>query len=259
MLKKLSLPPNALKQLDRHFAYVVPLMVGLVLIVLAVPRLASEIRIIPADGALDKLRRTPVEELNSANNQKNLKGVVQDLESAKKIHDGNADIFADIAFAQLNQLDVVGADTPDGKELLDNAINNLEESLRRNPANSFAWVRLASALVYKEGKVTAKALEALRWSYRTGPLIEKLAYFRTDLGIRLYRELDFDLKQSLNEEIEFYFLINWAARLELMELACKHQAAFIVQNAISGVLKPQELDEYYRDFMSPAACANANK
>ncbi len=258
-LKNLSLPPNSLKRADRHFAYVMPAIVGLLLVALAVPRALTEVRLVPADSVLEKIRRTPVEELNSADNQKSLKGAVQDLEAASRIHNGNADIYADLAFAELGQLDVVGPNTTEGKALLDSAIGNLEESLKRNPANSFAWVRLASALVYKEGKVTPDALEALRWSYRTGPLIEKLAYFRTDLGIRLYGELDFDLKQSLSEEIAFYFSINWPARLELMALTCKLEAAFIVQNALSGVLEQKELDQFYRNFMSPAACAHAAK
>ena len=257
MFKKLSLPPNSLKKVDRHFAYAMPLLLGVLLIAFAVPRVATEVRTIPADVVLERLRSTPVEELNNASNQKTLKNVVQDLEAAKKLHDGNADVYADMAFAQLSQLDAIGVDTAEGQDLLLKAIGNLEESLRRNPANSFAWVRLASALVYKEGKVTPEVLEALRWSYHTGPLIEKLAYFRTDLGIRLYRELDFDLQQSLREEIAFFFSINWTARLELLALTCKHEAAYIVQNAISGILEPHELDEYYRDFMSPAACANA--
>lgn len=259
MLKRLSLPPHISRAIDKYFAYAMPLVVGALLIGLALPRVVTEIRVVPADGVLEKLRLTPVEELDSVKNKNTFEKAVESLESAANVHDGNSDLFTDIAFAQLRQVDAVGLDTAEGKVLLLEAIGNLEESLRRNPANSFAWARLSSALLYKEGKVTSDVLEALRWSYRTGPLVEKLTYFRTDLGIRLYKYLDFDLKQSLRGEIAFFFEINWAARLELMALVCKHEAAFIVQNAISHVLEPEELDSYYRDFMSPVACANRNR
>lgn len=259
MLKRFGLSPRLSKSIDRHFSYIMPLMVGVALVTLAVPRLITEVRVIPADSVLERIRKTPVEQLESPGNQKRLQEAVRGFEAASRIHDGNADLFADAAFAQLRQLDAIGVSTRDGQALLSEAISNLEASLRRNPANSFVWVRLSSALIYRDGKVTQDALEALRWSYRTGPLIEKLAYFRTDLGIRIYRDLDFDLKQSLSEEIEFFFQINWEARLDLMFLACKHDAAFIVQNAIAGILEPEELDEYYRNFMSPTACANSSR
>ena len=254
MLKKLSLPPHALKAFDKHFSYAMPAVIGLLIIGLAVPRLIAEVRLVPAEAVLEKLRLTPVDKVSTASTQKSLKQVEADLQAAAKIHDGNPDIFADLAFAQLSQLDVIDATSPEATELLTKAIGNLEESLRRNPANSFAWARLASALVFKDGRVTAEALDALRWSYRTGPFMEKLAYFRTDLGIRIYRELDFDLKQRLSEEIEFFFQINWAARLELLSLGCKHKAAFIIQNAIAGILDTKELDSYYTSFLSPTAC-----
>ena len=254
MLKKLSLPPQALKAFDKHFSYAMPVVVGLLIIVLAVPRVITEVQLVPAEAVLEKLRLTPIDKLATASTQKALQQVEADLTAAVGVHDGNPDLFADLAFAQLSQLDLIDATSPEGRDILIKAIGNLEESLRRNPANSFAWARLASALVFREGQVTAEALEALRWSYRTGPFMEKLAYFRTDLGIRIYRELDFDLKQRLSEEIEFFFQINWAARVELLSLGCKHKAAFIIQNAIAGILDTKELDSYYNNFLSPTAC-----
>ena len=114
MLKKLSIPPHALKAFDKHFSYVMPAVVGLLIIGLAVPRLITEVQLVPADAALEKIRLTPVDKVSTASTLKSLKQVENDLQTAAATHDGNADIYADLAFAQLSQLDLIDATSPEG-------------------------------------------------------------------------------------------------------------------------------------------------
>ncbi len=249
-----SLSPSTKAMVDRVTAIGLPALIGVVLITLAVPRMAAEVRIIPADNTLEKVRSLNWDELQDAPKAEALSDAVVALEAGQSIHDRNADLYSDVAFAQLRQVDLVGIDSEAGKALLSDAIENLKAGLKRNPANSFAWARLSYALLLQNGEPTDEVLEALAWSYQTGPIMEKLLYFRTDLSLRLWPHLDFAGRDFAIEQIRFYWKIDWNHRKELMSLACRYDAAFIIQNAVVDLLEAKDLDWHYRDYMSPEGC-----
>jgi hypothetical protein len=78
---------------------------------------------------------------------------------------------------------------------LKNAIDDLSDGLRRAPANPLAWASLGEARFAAGDK--GGALSALNASLLLGPYERELVLYRSDLGLKLWPDLDANLRRAV--------------------------------------------------------------
>lgn len=94
-------------------------------------------------------------------------------------------------------------DNPQAKKvLLEDARTALEESLRMNPGNPYAWFRLAHVLNLLGGKPEL-ILSALKLSFMTGPHEPRLVFNRLPLALALMNSMDETTQAFLQHQIRF--------------------------------------------------------
>jgi hypothetical protein len=243
---------------DGAAAVAMALVVGALLVFLSMPRILAELNLIPANGLLDEIRsaenaRVDDEQAGS------LGDAIGGLRRATSFVGNNGRVYTDLALAKLREMDRAGAGTEEGRALLDAAISDMQQGLALSPANSFAWARLSYALLLRDGATDA-VLDALRMSYQMAGLNDKILFFRTDLSLGLWKELDKDLKDATVRQIAFYWESRWRDRKQLMWLGCRHDAIFVINLAVRDLEKGREdFDRLYPIFMTERGCRKLDR
>jgi len=173
---------------------ILPLVLGVALVALGVPRLVAAVTMLPAEPVVVTLQQG---------------GKVGDDDLAAFEHRwtrarafvswGRLD--SDLALAKLARAERLTSPS-DRRALTEEAIALLREALSRTPSNSFAWARLAYALALKDGP-TEEGAEAWRMSVLTAPADRRLTLWRAEFGIALLPRLSSGSTDLLNRQIRF--------------------------------------------------------
>jgi len=95
------------------------------------------------------------------------------------------------------------------------ALSAAESAVRRAvtlaPVQPSAWARLA--LLRLNAEDSESAVEALAWSYRTGPAVSRLAWLRSRIGLFLWTSLDCAEKAAVAADIRRVWGKRASARL----------------------------------------------
>ncbi len=176
---------------------VTALGLGLVLITLGTPRFLGALAFQPARAVLTALREgrgLPPEIIERGDRA---------LESSMRWPGTPAHVLSDLALLKLLRVqpglreDVVDRAS---RVALREAIERQEESLRRAPAGSNGWGRLAYAY-YVESGLSPATRNALEMSLRTGGLDLPLLSFRLQLILEEWETLEPELPEAAEDEI----------------------------------------------------------
>lgn len=96
---------------------------------------------------------------------------------------------------------------------LKNAISDLSDGLRRAPANALAWASLGHAKLGAGDKSGAAA--ALNASLLLSPYDASLTLYRSELGLKLWQDLDAPTRRAVAVQIRIAWDKEWAALLAL--------------------------------------------
>lgn len=225
-----------------------PGLIAFLLIIWATPRLLAEISVLPGKAVLGNL-------LQGETISDDLLGTARgSYETAVAFHGGFGRYSTDLGLLQLVAAQRTGIKSEEGKKLLGESIERLSYGLARGPANSFAWARLASALYLRDG-VTDNVIEALRLSYQTGLLADKLIPFRTNFSLSLWDQLDDEMKNSVIRELQYFWHISWENQRTLMTIVCEHNKVFVLSQAVRNDRESRsDFDSLYQYYMTPEKC-----
>jgi hypothetical protein len=159
------------------------------LLATAVPSLIAALARVPADATVEALsggsRSTPAE----------LDALVAGSAAALRFA-GNPRFATDMASALLRQALAAPAGSPERRRLIEDTLQALRRGLAEQPANSFAWARLAETIALAEPDPTAP-LAAWRLSIDTAPAEPRLAAWRARFGAQRLAVLDADDRARL--------------------------------------------------------------
>lgn len=136
--------------------------------------------------------------------------------------------WTDLGALQLDQAEMAGFATARGRELADRSLDSHRRGLALDPAQPYAWLRLAHAEFVHNG-VTPALNPTLQMSVRTAPYEPRLVLQRLDLAFTAWPMLDKTSRALMNEQIMI------AARFyekKLALLARRHQALDILAEAL---------------------------
>lgn len=137
-------------------------------------------------------------------------------------------LWTDLGALQLEQAEAAGLATPKGRELATRSLDSHRQGLALDPAQPYAWLRLAKAELVTTG-MTPALNPPLQMSVRTAPREPQLVLDRLDLAFTVWPMLDKTTRAMMNEQIVI------AARFydkKLALMARRHQALDIVADAL---------------------------
>ena len=149
------------------------LALGVMLLVLSAPRLASELRLLPGNRALEQIER------NRAASETEIAALVDSREHARAILDAARSHF-EIGFGlqRLAEREVGGG--PRYHALLNAAAEAFRRGLARAPGNPFAWTALARAAL-EEGAPQRTVMPLIELAMASAPAEPTLALARLEL------------------------------------------------------------------------------
>lgn len=104
----------------------------------------------------------------------------------------SASRYNDIAMLQMEQAQqlakVEGRKSPEVQKKLVEVQHNLQSSLLLNPANPYAWYRLAQT-ISRQGGEKARAVKAMMMSYYSSPFEPRMALPRITMTLRYWQDL----------------------------------------------------------------------
>lgn len=235
----------------RWAAILVSLIIAAPLFAIAAPRLMAEILLVPARITLEELRQgAPVSDAV-------LEEAARSLAGGLRFAPGNGRLYTDRAWVLLLQAERAGFTSAKGRALLEQARQELESGLSRDPANGFGWVRLAMAQLAVVGKMTPESRAALEMSYATTPFEPNLMRLRVEIAFTYYDELDPTLRARAAQDIAFLWSRSWDDEKAIMSFACRSNRAFLIAAALrKDKEKLAEFDHLYQAFMTPEGCAS---
>jgi len=136
--------------------------------------------------------------------------------------------WTDLGALQLEQAEAAGFATEKGRELVGRSLESHRRGLALDPAQPYAWLRLARAEFVLHG-VTPALNPPLQMSVRTAPREPQLVLDRLDLAFTAWPMLDKTTRAMMEEQIVI------AARFyerKLAVLARQHQALDILAEAL---------------------------
>ncbi len=166
---------------------------GLVLVVLATPRIVSGVLIFPHEPVLRLVQRgaeIPLDQLVAARG---------DYEAAIAWHAGASERAA-LASLRLRLGLALGAASPGGRALLESARDAAREALAATPTDPYLWAQLAEAERIIDGP-GPRFVAALMRSAATGPYEPTLVTFRAALGLEAWTVLDEVERASVAEQV----------------------------------------------------------
>lgn len=149
------------------------LALGVLLLVLSAPRLASELRLFPGSRALEQIER------NHAANETEIAALIDSRERGLAVLDAPRSHF-EIGYAlqRLAEREVGGG--PRYHALLDAAAQALRRGLARAPANAFAWTALAHEAL-EDGAPQRTVMPLIELAIASAPAEPMLALPRLEL------------------------------------------------------------------------------
>jgi hypothetical protein len=218
--------------------------------VLALPRFAAQVLLLPIVEDLDALQMGAVlsgDRLTRARDA---------LATARRLDPGDGRLSTDLALIELLDAGAAPAEKP---VKLEAAIADLERGLGESPANSFAWARLAGARYARDGRTSPKMLAALRMSYVTGLYADKIMPFRAGLALANWDALGPELTSFAKRELVYLWERrgSWQAnQLPLIKLLCETgRTGLLAQVLIEAHRSLAEFDTLYPTHLSPEGCA----
>ena len=173
---------------------ILPLVLGVALVALGVPRLIAAVTILPAEPVMATLQQ------GGKVGDDDLAAFEQRWTRARAfVSWGRLD--SDLALAKLARAERLSSPS-DRRALTEEAIRLLREALSRTPSNSFAWARLAYALALRDGP-TEEGAEAWRMSVLTAPADRRLTLWRAEFGVSLLPRLSSSSTDLLYRQIRF--------------------------------------------------------
>jgi len=235
----------------RWAAILVSLIIAAPLFAIAAPRLVAEVLLVPARITLEELRQ------GAPASDATLNEAAQSLARGLRFAPGNGRLHTDRAWVILLQAERAGIASANGRALLEQARQELESGLSRDPANGFGWARLAMEQLAVAGKVTPAIRAALDMSYATTPFEPNLMRSRAELAFTYYDELDPMLRARAGQDIAFLWSRDWTDQKAIINHACRNNRAFVIAEALrKDKDKRAEFDRLYKAYMSPEGCAS---
>ncbi|MBI1273564.1 MAG: hypothetical protein GC131_05730 [Alphaproteobacteria bacterium] len=183
---------------------------GLLLSLLSAPAMVAGLMLLDGDVLRDKMLARANSKLSAADIEQLINNRLAVLTFWK-----NADLYDDLAQAYMQKAELAGVMKPEGRKQMADVIRVEEQALRRHPADTFGWARLAYARLIYNGP-SALVAEALQKSIETAPHEPELMPSRIALMVALKRYWTPELKNRFHEQIKGA----WEAqRWDLMEAA----------------------------------------
>lgn len=197
---------------------------GALLLALAVPRFMAAAISAPYDQVLRDLNDTAKASTVSPNM---IKAAVLSRKRAIRWQD-NPRAWTDLGALQLEQAETAGLTTPQGRELAALSLESHRRGLALDPAQPFAWLRMAKAELVATG-MTPALNPLLQMSVRTAPREPQLVLDRLELAFTVWPMLDRTTRAMMDEQVVI------AARFyekKLALMARRHQALDILAEAL---------------------------
>lgn len=212
------------------------LILGMLLLSAALPRLKASLNHLPVDLAISEL-----------NNKKDLDGQkVESLMSTALQSIALSDhprYWADLSRLLFFQAQKNTPSPAKHQSLLKQAQYSIEQSLTRSPANSLLWFQLAQLHVLLNS-VSDKTIKALNLSILTGPY--ELGYLVPRLQLCLGLLSKFDSKDYFLLQSQILIVWQKDPRLFIKEIALKNnnmnKVRFLLQNKSADVLTAMETE-----------------
>jgi hypothetical protein len=212
--------------LRRHGPVLAAAVLGLSLLWLAVPRFLAAALTGPYDQTFRDLAATSGRpDLMVPANQ--VAAALKSRENALK-WDENGRTRAELGALELLLAGLIGYETPQGRRLLDLAIENHRLALARDPAQPFAWARFVRAEFARHG-VTPGLAPLLRMAIRTAPREPALVLDRVDVAFYAWESLDNTTRELVLEQVRIAAVFY---EKRLAQVAKRHHAWPILDDAL---------------------------
>lgn len=197
---------------------------GALLLALAVPRFMAAAISAPYDQTMRDMN-----DLAKAGtvSPKAIKAAVLSRERAIRWQDSPR-AWTDLGALQLEQAEAAGLATPQGRELAAHSLESHRKGLALDPAQPFAWMRMAKAELVTTG-MTPALNPLLQMSIRTAPREPQLVLDRLELAFTVWPMLDKTTRAMMEEQVVI------AARFyekKLALMARRHLALDILAEAL---------------------------
>ena len=198
---------------------------GLALLVLAVPRTIAAWSALGAEPALDKLL------VDKSPYDAELAGGVIALERAI-LWTPSGRRLTDLALLEAVQAERLSPGSPRREELLAQSERHLMDGLVADPADGFAWLRLAVVRELRGAK-SQQIAAALAQSLDVAPNMQRLWIPRAGMMLRYWRSLDVDELLQMRSQLRTIWGVP-RYRRQLIQVADMVAAAEIVHWALIG-------------------------
>lgn len=198
---------------------------GLALLVLAVPRTIAAWFALGAAPALDKLQMD-----KSPYDAELVTGISALERSIFWIPSGKR--LTDLVLLLAVQAERLPPDDPRREDLLKQSEQHLVNGLLANPADGFAWLRLAVVRELR-GEQSQQIAVALAQSIDVAPNMRRLWLFRAALVLRHWRSFSVDDLMAMQSQLRTIWSVQ-SYRLPLLQLADKLGQGPILRWALSG-------------------------
>ena len=197
---------------------------GALLLALAVPRFMAAAISAPYDQVMRDLNDVSKASTRSLDV---VKAAALSRKRALRWQD-NPRTWTDLGALQLEQAEEAGFASPQGRELATRSLESHRRGLALDPAQSFAWLRMAKAELVVDG-MTPALNPLLQMSVRTAPREPQLMLDRLELAFTVWPMLDRTTRTMMEEQVVI------AARFyekKLALMARKHVALDILAEAL---------------------------
>jgi hypothetical protein len=197
---------------------------GALLLALAVPRFMAAVISAPYDQTMRDMGDAAKAGTVS---QDMLQAAASSRKRALRWQD-NPRLWTDLGALQLEQAEAAGFTTAQGRELAARSLDSHRQGLALDPAQPYAWLRMAKAELVTAG-MTPALNPPLQMSVRTAPREPQLVLDRLELAFTVWPMLDKTTRAMMNEQVVI------AARFyekKLALMARRHQALDIIADAL---------------------------
>lgn len=184
---------------SRLSAVVFSMVLALVLVSLAAPRLASGVFAGPFDDTVRNLGRGEVVKSGQARLARASRVTALDWYASAR----NASELGALNYA-LATREARGSESRN--TLVAEAIKSDRAAITLAPTSAFSWIRLAQARVERDG-ASADVAPFLRMSYRTAPYDPRILMRRLNFALAVWNDLPEDLRLATEDQIRV--AMNW--------------------------------------------------
>jgi hypothetical protein len=205
---------------------------AITLLALGVPRSVAAWASLAADPPIEKLQtaKTPTD-AELAEGIAGLQRALAWVPSARRM--------TDLALLEAEQALRLSGEDPKRAEAFARAERHLVDGLMANPADAFAWVRLA--FVREQlGAPDRKIAEALAQSLDVGPNIRSLWIPRATMFLTYWRYLTVDELPAMRAQLRTIWTANEAMRLELLQAVVRTEQVPLITWALEDDATAQE-------------------